>query len=80
VGKKCLGQWIAAKFGQHQALRAFLFAAEARVLVEASPHDRVWGIGLRAGQGEAVGPEGWRGLNLLGFALMEARARLREAR
>jgi ribA/ribD-fused uncharacterized protein len=47
------------------------------VLVEASPVDRVWGIGL-AGDDEAAGdPERWRGENLLGFALMGARGRLR---
>jgi ribA/ribD-fused uncharacterized protein len=69
-----------AKFGQHPALCDFLLATGARVLVEASPRDRIWGIGLGADRGEAVGPEGWRGLNLLGFALMEARARLRAAR
>jgi ribA/ribD-fused uncharacterized protein len=69
-----------AKFEQHPDLRDVLLATEARVLVEASPRDRVWGIGLGVERGRAVGPEGWRGLNLLGFALMEARARLREAR
>ena len=35
-----------AKFGQHEDLRAFLFATRERVIVEASPRDRVWGIGM----------------------------------
>jgi ribA/ribD-fused uncharacterized protein len=48
------------------------------VLVEASPSDRIWGIGLAADSAEAMNPEQWRGLNLLGFALMEARRQLRE--
>ncbi len=39
--------------------------------------DRVWGIGLAADDAAAADPERWRGPNLLGFALMEARARLR---
>ena len=65
-----------AKFGQHEALRAFLLATGTRVLVEASPRDRVWGIGLGASHEAAEDPRRWRGLNLLGFALMEARSRL----
>lgn len=66
-----------AKFGQHADLRAFLLGTGNRVLVEASPRDRVWGIGMSAGHEDAGHPARWRGLNLLGFALMEARDRLR---
>lgn len=66
------------KFGSDDALRAFLLGTGGRVLVEASPLDRVWGIGLAADDDRAADPARWRGLNLLGFALMEARARLRE--
>jgi hypothetical protein len=65
-----------AKFGQHEDLRAFLLGTGERVLVEASPRDRVWGIGLGASNPDARDPSKWRGRNLLGFALMEARARL----
>ncbi|MER8046375.1 NADAR family protein [Streptomyces sp. NPDC094032] len=65
------------KFGADEALRAFLLGTGDRVLVEASPMDRVWGIGLTADDPRATDPELWRGSNLLGFALMEARTRLR---
>lgn len=65
-----------AKFGQSPALSAFLLGTSRRVLVEASPKDRIWGIGLAAGDPRAMKPSAWRGENLLGFALMEARARL----
>lgn len=65
-----------AKFGQHSALRDFLLATGNQVLVEASPYDRIWGIGLSAADARATDPNQWRGLNLLGFALMETRARL----
>ncbi|SDD74098.1 NADAR family protein [Glycomyces harbinensis] len=64
------------KFGQHPDLRAYLVATAGRVLVEASPRDRIWGIGLAAGDPRAASPAAWRGLNLLGFALMAARDRL----
>ncbi|WP_327432084.1 NADAR family protein [Streptomyces sp. NBC_01236] len=65
------------KFAAHADLREFLLGTGERVLVEASPLDRVWGIGLAADDERAADPEQWRGPNLLGFALMEARGRLR---
>lgn len=65
------------KFASDPALRAFLLDTGDRVLVEASPVDRVWGIGLTADDEAATDPERWRGENLLGFALMVARGRLR---
>ena len=64
------------KFGQDRALRAYLLGTGSRVLVEASPRDRIWGIGLSADDERTADPALWKGLNLLGFALMEARQRL----
>lgn len=66
-----------AKFGSDPGLRAYLVGTGDRVLVEASPRDRIWGIGLSADDPAAQDPARWRGQNLLGFALMEARSRLR---
>jgi ribA/ribD-fused uncharacterized protein len=66
-----------AKFGQNADLRRFLCATGDRVIVEASPRDRVWGIGMGASNPDARNPLRWRGRNLLGFALMEAREQLR---
>ena len=68
-----------AKFGQHQDLRDFLLGTGSKVLVEASPRDAIWGIGLASDDDRAASPEHWPGLNLLGFALMEVRHQL-EAR
>ncbi|HEX6040191.1 NADAR family protein [Longimicrobium sp.] len=65
-----------AKFTQNPELGEFLRTTGDRVLVEASPADPIWGIGLAEDDPRAQNPELWRGLNLLGFALMEARARL----
>ena len=61
------------KFGQHEDLKAFLLASHQRMLVEASPQDQIWGIGLSKDDPAAQNPYQWRGLNLLGFALMEVR-------
>ena len=66
-----------AKFSQSAALREFLVGTKHRVLVEASPVDKIWGIGLGADDPHAENPLEWRGLNLLGFALMDVRERLR---
>ena len=66
-----------AKFGQDPSLRDFLLGTGKRVLVEASPADRIWGIGLSATDDRAADPARWKGLNLLGFALMQARDQLR---
>jgi ribA/ribD-fused uncharacterized protein len=68
-----------AKFSQNPELGAYLMRTGARVLVEASPMDRIWGIGLAADDERAAAPERWRGLNLLGFALMRARDEMRGA-
>ncbi|WP_041819220.1 NADAR family protein [Streptomyces davaonensis] len=65
------------KFTSTEPLRSYLLNTGDRVLVEASPVDRVWGIGLAANDDGAMDPRRWRGPNLLGFALMEARERLR---
>jgi ribA/ribD-fused uncharacterized protein len=67
-----------AKFGAHPELGAYLRGTRARVLVEASPVDRIWGIGLAATDEQAARATTWRGLNLLGFALMDARDVLEE--
>ncbi|MFI0167208.1 NADAR family protein [Streptomyces sp. NPDC017082] len=66
----------AHKFAAHDDLATFLRNTGDRVLVEASPVDRIWGIGLAADDEAATDPERWQGLNLLGFALMEVRERL----
>src|SRR5262245_33891374 len=54
-----------AKFGQNVELRDYLLETGTKVLVEASPVDRVWGTGLAADDPRALDPAQWRGLNLL---------------
>ncbi len=65
-----------AKFSGNPDLARYLSETGDKVLVEASPVDRIWGIGLARDDPAAQRPQQWPGLNLLGFALMEARRRL----
>ncbi|MGE3319180.1 MAG: NADAR family protein [Candidatus Berkiella sp.] len=66
-----------AKFTQHRALGEFLVNTHDRVLVEASPVDSIWGIGLDEAHPSCTNPALWPGLNLLGFVLMKVRAHLK---
>jgi hypothetical protein len=63
------------KFGQSASLKAYLLDTGDEVIVEAAPRDAIWGVGV--GREKGADPKQWRGLNLLGFALMRARAMLR---
>lgn len=65
-----------AKFDSDPMLRDFLLGTGKRVLVEASPVDKIWGIGMAQDNPSCENPNLWKGLNLLGFALMEVRDRL----
>lgn len=67
--------WL--KFSQNAGLRDELLATGDRILVEASPDDDIWGILLAEDDPRALDPKQWRGRNLLGYALMEVRRRLR---
>jgi ribA/ribD-fused uncharacterized protein len=62
-----------ARFSQNADQRELLFATRGTTLVEASPHDRVWGIGLAADDPRAQDRSQWLGLNLLGEALTRVR-------
>lgn len=64
------------KFSQNPELKEFLLNTKNRILVEASPVDPIWGIGLSEDNPDSQYPEKWQGQNLLGFALMEARDEL----
>jgi ribA/ribD-fused uncharacterized protein len=66
------------KFSQSPGVRQVLLYSGNRILVEASPPDAIWGIGLAQDSPDASNPFKWKGTNLLGFALMEVRDYLRD--
>ncbi|WP_084717294.1 NADAR family protein [Xenorhabdus poinarii] len=65
-----------AKFSQNKSLAEFLLNTGDKILVEASPVDRIWGIGLAEDTVNIHNPLTWNGLNLLGIALMAVRDKL----
>lgn len=67
-----------AKFAQNEALKSYLRNTNEKILVEASPTDTIWGIGLAETDRRIYDPRQWRGSNLLGFVLMKVRALLGE--
>lgn len=65
-----------AKFSQNKELASFLLHTNDRIIVEASPLDKIWGIGMAENEENVENPNLWKGENLLGFALMEVRNQL----
>lgn len=65
-----------AKFEQNPSLKNILLNTKEAILVEASPYDRIWGIGLSVKDKDWLSIDKWKGLNLLGFILMEVRKEL----
>ena len=64
------------KFAQNKDMLDFLKNTEDKILVEASPCDTIWGIGMSERDEGVEDPHNWKGSNLLGFALMEVRDEL----
>jgi ribA/ribD-fused uncharacterized protein len=65
------------KFSQNPSMKAELLATGERILVEASPDDVIWGVGLEESDPRCLDNDQWLGLNLLGAALMVVRLLLR---
>lgn len=91
LGRKVVGfnkrQWLAvardvvrkgnlAKFSQNPHLLRALLETTGTVLVEASPYDRVWGIGLCETDSRARNRSTWLGTNWLGETLTLVRDNL----
>ena len=64
-----------AKFSQNEDLKEFLLSTEG-ILVEASPYDKIWGIGLSSDDKRSLTRATWNGENKLGFILTRVRENL----
>lgn len=69
---------LLAKFTQNENHKQTLLETGNKILVEASPSDRVWGVGVGIGDRRLYSERTWRGQNLLGQALMEIREIIRQ--
>lgn len=68
---------LTEKFLQNRSMCDALLATGDTIIAEASPYDRIWGIGLTASDPRALNQKTWRGQNLLGIALMKVRDAIR---
>jgi len=67
------------KFAQNEHMKATLLSTGTKVLVEASPFDNIWGIGLSEKKALKMHSEKWPGTNWLGECLMRVRDEFRAA-
>lgn len=65
------------KFSQNETLKQLLLDTGSSILVEASPYDNIWGIGVAEENPASINPCQWKGINLLGQALMIVREMIR---
>jgi ribA/ribD-fused uncharacterized protein len=67
---------LVEKFRQNSDLLEELLETHGKFIVEASPYDTIWGIGLAADHPDVTDPEKWKGKNWLGHLLMKVRKSL----
>ncbi len=61
------------KFTQNKDILKMLLNTKGKTIVEASPSDQIWGIGLHKTDSRALNKSTWKGLNLLGYILTKLR-------
>lgn len=61
------------KYSQDEGLKKILIETGEKILVEASPYDKVWGVGLSENDEKILESKHWQGRNLLGISLMIVR-------
>lgn len=71
-------EFLLEKFMQNVCLKTILLASGNKTIVEASPYDKIWGIGMGTGNNNILNESKWNGLNLLGKCLMYVRETIRE--
>ncbi|MCD6435230.1 MAG: NADAR family protein [Clostridiales bacterium] len=77
IAKEIVFRANTAKFNQHEFLKELLLNTGNKIIVEASPYDRIWGIGMGEDSAGVLDPDNWNGTNWLGEAIMRVRNVLR---
>ena len=80
VAKKFVYEGNLAKFGNNPTMTRYILETGDKEIVEASPYDTIWGIGLGAGDPKRFDKAEWLGTNWLGEVLMDVRKTLRGAK
>jgi len=65
------------KYYRCERAKKLLLSTGDKVIVEASPYDKIWGIGIHWEDDDCLDETKWKGMNLLGKALMEVRKQLK---
>lgn len=73
VRKQTMESGCMAKFTQNQPEKEKLLATGDSLMVECSPTDKIWGIGLGLKDHRAKNPKNWVGQNLMGKVLENVR-------
>jgi ribA/ribD-fused uncharacterized protein len=76
ISRACVYEGCFHKFTQNRGYHTDLLNTLGTLLVEASPVDCLWGVGLSDGDPEIYHPENWRGSNWLGEVLTLLRENL----
>lgn len=80
VSSQIMFEAVFAKFSQNENLKAYLLSEcfDGKHFVEASPFDKIWGIGLHFDNKKCDNPKNWKGENKLGKVLDMVRLKLKE--
>lgn len=67
-----------AKFSQNEDLKKELLNTGNNIICEASPYDKIYGIGIKKSDPDVHDQSKWKGTNLLGKAIMDAREKIKK--
>jgi ribA/ribD-fused uncharacterized protein len=71
--EEIMGAALRKKMDQNAEVQQWLEETEDATIAEASPYDKIWGIGIKSDHKNVCNPEKWPGKNLLGKMWMKVR-------
>lgn len=67
-----------AKFTQNPTIKDSMMLTEDKLFVEASPNDKIWGIGMSEDDEGVENPANWKGTNWLGEILTQVKRKIQD--